>query len=47
VKSWVQRCGGSITLAAPESVSGAAESVTGAPSQATGSTFVIRLPLAV
>jgi signal transduction histidine kinase len=40
VKSWVQRCGGSITLAAPEAVSGA-------PSQATGSTFVIRLPLAV
>jgi len=39
VKSWVQRCGGSITLAAPDSTDGAA-------SQA-GSTFVIRLPLAV
>jgi len=39
VKAWVQRCGGSISLAAPEAP---AESAA-AP---TGTTFVIRLPLA-
>ena len=39
VKAWVQRCGGSISLAAPDSAAGS-------PSPASGTTFVIRLPLA-
>lgn len=39
VKSWVQRCGGSITLAAPDSAAEAAN-------PPNGSTFIVRLPLA-
>ena len=39
VKAWVQRCGGSISLAAPEVAAGSA-------GQGSGATFVIRLPLA-
>ena len=41
VKSWVQRCGGSIALAAP-----GPEAAAQATPPAGGSTFVIRLPLA-
>ena len=39
VKAWVQRCGGSISLAAPETIAGA-------PGPSSGTTFIIRLPLA-
>jgi GAF domain-containing protein len=45
VKSWVQRCGGSIVLAAAEAQADP-DTGTGPLAPLTGSTFIIRLPLA-